>query len=605
MTASSTRPRVQRVGHMPTIWMDYTTGKGVRSDGQAFKALPRERRKRPNLEDKLEAVATEAGATARKVRIMFTGKIPAVNPGGKHWLNLISTNWPSPRGHWLGTPPAGRFQNALTGLEVEVRLASEWFGDTPLNPNEARQAFDLLDHMLMTTFGQKSTAASPRTKGFLPHDLRTTLMMSPTATGRNLWAATLPIRFDPEPISWDIAEEIHATSGQHHIEHLVGSQENHLHDDVIPTVDARARPELDQFSYIDGRFMYASLCTTLGTGPAVRLNRSQAFDLLHSPGGEYARARYEVRFTVPHDWNHIGIFPVKHDNPNDGWYYPNRPGAQAVTWADSSEVFVALRAGWQVEPLQAVRFNESMPSERKHRTNETGPAQRSMTKAKPLDKWAEKLKTTRANVAGDPDVPVSIKQAVGAALRSILINTIGGFASRGRSATVTVTDIKDVPPEYQHSIQVHGDVFSYTEPQQLPESALPFYRPELAAQVWGRGRASVLSRSVNGQQIGALTLPGSSIIGINGDAVYTTEMPQWALPTDRGGADDGNPGRLRLQGYLPGPVKTPRTTEERNQLRLRAQKQGADINVGDTVDQATLPLEFDHTDSHRSAAGAA
>lgn len=597
MTTSSTRPTVQRVGRMPTIWMDYTTGRGVRSDGQSFRALPRERRKQPNLEDKLEAVADEVGSAARKVRIMLTGKIPAVNPGGKHWLNVSPGNWSAPRGHWLGSPPSGRFQHDLTGLEVEVRLASEWFGDSGLKPNESRQAWDVLDQVLMYTFGQKSTARTNRTKGLLPADLRTTLMLSPTATGRNLWAAALPERFNPEPISWDIAEEIHATSGQHHIEHHVGgSEEGGFHDDVIPMIDVRARPELDQFSYIDGRFMYASLCRELGTGPAVRLNRSQAYDLMQSPDGAHVRARYEVRFTVPANWDHIGILPMKHSNPSDGWYYPNRPGAVGVTWADAHEIFVALRAGWHIEPLQAVRFNDQMPSSRKHRTTD-GPAQRTTVKAKPMDLWAQKLRTARENIASDPDLPAGIKQAVGAALRSILINTIGGFASRGRSATVTVDDIKDVPAEYQHSIQVHGDVFTYTQPQQLPDSALPFYRPELAAQVWGRGRATVLS---NPQQVGALSLPGSSIIGINGDAIYTTEMPQWALPVDRGGVDDGTPGKLRLQGYLPGPVKTPRTTEARNQLRAKAQKQGADISLADTVDQATLPLEFDRVDSHRS-----
>lgn len=600
MTTSSTRPPVQRVGRMPTIWIDYTTGRGVRSDGQVFKALPRQRRKHPNLEDKLESVAAEIGATARKVRIMLTGKTPTVSPGGKHWLNVNAANWSSPRRHWLGNPPAGRFQHDLTGLEVEVRLASEWFGDAPLNPSEARQAWDVLDNVLMYTFGKKSTERSNRSGGILPADMRTTLMLTPTATGKNLWAAALPPQFNPEPISWDIADEIHATSGQHHIEHLVGSEGDGLHDDVIPTIDSRARPEIDQFTYIDGRFMYASLCWELGTGPAVRLNRSQAADLLHSPHGEYVRARYEVRFTVPNDWSHIGILPMKHSNPSDGWYYPNRPGAHGVTWADAAEIFVALRAGWHIEPLQAVRFNQAMPPAKKRRANDDVTAQRTTVKAKPMDQWAQKLRTARDNIAGDPDIPEVIKQAIGAALRAILINTIGGFASRGRSATVTVTDIKDVPPEHQHSIQVHGDVFSYIEPQQMPDSALPFYRPELAAQVWGRGRAKVLSAPGKGQQVGALYLPGSSIIGINGDAIYTTEMPEWALPVDRGGADDGMPGKLRLQGYLAGPIKTPRTSDERNQLRLKAQKRGADISLADTVDQATLPLEFDQATSRHT-----
>ncbi|MDO5663131.1 MAG: hypothetical protein Q4G40_10575 [Brachybacterium sp.] len=592
MYENTPRPAVRRVGRMPTVWMDWTTGRGVRSDGQPFKAEPRERRKNPNLADKLDAVAAEVGSAARKVRIMLTGKVPTVPPGGRHWLKTLPDGWSSPRGHWFGNPPTGRFQHNLTGLEVEVRTAAEWFGDTPLTPKQAYDAWETLDAVLMFTFGRRSTQRTDRSKGVLPADMRTTLMLTPAATGMNLWAASLPRSFNPEPISTDIAEELHATSGQHHIEHLVGSDSNRLHEDVRPLVDARARPELEQFTYIDGRFMYASLCRELGTGPAVRLARDKAWDLLQSEGGEYARARYEVRFTVPSGWDHIGIFGMKHSNPEDGWYYPNRPGASGVTWADAAEVFVALRAGWQVDLLQAVKFNERMRSAHK-RTGAEGRAEHKSVKAKPMDLWAQKLRTARENIAGDPDLSPVIKQAVGGALRSILINAIGGFSSRGRSSTITVADIKDVPPEYQHTIQVYRDLFVYTKPGSLPQESRPMYRPELSAQVWGRARAKVLSATVEGQQTGALALPGHSILGINGDAIYTTEMPAWALPQDRGGLDDGRAGRARLKGYLAGPVKTPRTADERNQLRAKAQQAGAEITLADTVDQATFPLEFD------------
>lgn len=582
MSEGSNRPQPWRVSPIPSVFMDYTTGHGVLDTGATFKARISAGRKNPTLTDKLDTVAHIAGPAIPKIRIMLTGKVPPSDRQTRHWLLVQTPGWSAERGHWLGTPPTGRFTHRNTGQEVEVRVASEWFGNTPLSPRQARDAWQYLDAVLSYTFGPS-----------LGEKTRTSLMLSPAATGSNLWAATLPKGLNPEPVTDDIAAELHATSGQHHQDHLVSGPATSAHDDVVPLIDTRVVKELPRFSYVDGRFMYASLCRELGTGPGVRLNRSQAYDLLES--NPYARARYEVRFTVPTDWHHVGIFGIQHQNPADGWYYPNRPGARGITWADASEVFVALKAGWQVEPLQAIVFNQVMDKARKQFHADDYVARRGKTTAKPLDLWASKLMKARENVMHDPEVDEALKKPVGAALRAILIQSIGSFASRGRGATAVAYDPKEIPAEYASTVQQKGKAWTYTIPHRLTGRQLAFYHPEFAAQIWGRGRSKVLHAKVSNEVVGALSLPGSSIIGINGDAIYTTEYPRWALPVEEGGLDDGKTGRLRLQGHLAGPLTPPATRAERDKLRERAQQAGTQVSPENLVDQATFDLEFDTT----------
>lgn len=582
MPEGNFRPQPWQVSPIATAYMDYKSGNGVLDNLSTFRARVSPGRKNPTLTDKLETVAGLFGPTVERIRIILTGQVPPADRQTRHWLLVQTPGWTTERGHWLGTPPTGRFTNKNTGQYIEVRVASEWFGNTSLTPRLARDAWHYLDAVLSYTFGPS-----------LPSGMRTTLMLSPAATGTNLWAATMPSGLNPEPVTDDIAQELHATSGQHHQDHLVSGPATSKHEDVVPLIDTRVVDTIPRFTYIDGRFMYASLCREIGTGPGVRLNRSQAFDLLES--SPYVRARYQVRFQVPEDWHHVGVFGLQHENVADGWYYPNRPGARGITWADAAEVFVAKNAGWSVEPLQAVVFNESMNAARKRFHGDDNVARRATVRAKPLDLWADKLTKARENVARDPDVDEELKKPVGAALRAILIQSIGNFASHGRGSTVVTYDPKDIPAQYADTAERKGEAWTYKKPQHLSPRQAAFYHPEFAVQVWGRGRAKVLQAKVAGHSVGALSLPGSSIIGINGDAVYTTELPSWSLPTGQGGLDDGKAGRLRLQGHLAGPMAPPKTRAERDRLREKAQKAGTQIAPEDLVDQASFDLEFDTT----------
>ncbi|MFP3470861.1 hypothetical protein R0J90_12540, partial [Micrococcus sp. SIMBA_144] len=79
-------------------------------------------------------------------------------------------------------------------------------------------------------------------------------------------------------------------------------------------------------------------------------------------------------------------------------------------------------------------------------------------RARPLDTWKDNLVKARAAVAGDPLMDEIIKTAVSAALRSILINTIGNFAARGRVQTHITFDPKEVPANAP-DVKQHGKAF--------------------------------------------------------------------------------------------------------------------------------------------------
>jgi len=543
------RPVPWTVRPVPTVWVDFTTGTGVTDSGARVTPKLTGRRKRPTLADLLD---TAHNLSAE--RIMLTGKLPVAEVGQPHWLIAETPSWTSP-GHWLSSPPTGRFTHDITGRNLEVRTAAEWFPVEGLTPEQARQAW---------------VATTEAVKGVENMEL----LKSPAATGAQLWARSLPRTLDPEPLPDDVAELLHRTSGQHRIEHLTTGPAACGCGACRPLVDLQETPR-GGFAYVDGRFMYASLCRELGSGPVTRLTATQGQELLETD--PYARARYRVRFSVPPWWDHVGVLPVAHDDVNAGWHYPNVPGASGETWADGVEVKLAYEGGWDIEVLEGLQF----------------------TKGRLLDTWADRLKRARErliNGAGAPsDMDPVVRAAAVAAIRGILIQGIGAFASRGRETTRVVWSARDVPPQATASVVRHGEAFVYRMPsRQTSGQAAALYRPELAAQVWARGRARVLECPAALAQrpgapramVGALQVDPAHLLAINGDAIYTTTVPPWSLPTTTpGGGDDGAVGRMRLQGWLPS-VKLPATAAERNVLRVKAEAAGVEAASDPTPAEA-------------------
>lgn len=515
---------------IPTLWLDYTSGQGVSSDGARVTPKIGGRRKNPNLTDMLDT-AHSYGAK----RIMLTGRVPSLREDVRAWLLVQTPGWKA-SGHRVKEFAVGRFEHILTGHRVDVRMVSEWFGDAALNPAAARQAWDVTESVVQSI------------------NERQHLLYSPSRTGLSLWHASLPRDKErklivPTHVESDIADELHFTSGQQHVEHLVAGPNCDDHPDHLALIDPAKTPKLSTFTYIDGRFMYAAMGRELGVGPGRRLNRAAAYDYLTN--NPYGRAWYEVRFTVPDGWNHIGILGVKHEVASDGWFYPNRPGARHVTWADAAEISVALEAGWLIEPLQAIVFE----------------------KARPMDNFMSAINRAREKLETNEDLPRNLRHVVSGALRALLIQTVGALAGRGGTKTMIVENLTEVPADLSRSAIRHGKLWVYEAPGDKRD--LSNYHPELSVQVWGRARARLLRAPTAGNEIGGvLALPGSSIVGVQGDAVYTTMIPAWSIPTVRGGGDDGKTGRLRIKGTISGAIATPVTIQDRDRLKARTEQAG-------------------------------
>lgn len=533
------RPQIYKYKPKRTVWIDFKTGRGVTDDGTTVRPKIGDRRKNPNLVDILDTAHT-LGAE----RIMLSGAVPEVIPGKSHWLIVPTPGWTSD-GHWFNQPVAGRFTNDVSGAKLEVRTVSEWFGTNDLRPAEARDAWTVT-----------AAALADAVPGAL-------MGLTPAATGTNAWALSLPKTvgserrpLELEPLPADVAAELHATSGQHRIEHLTTGPDRCGCGACLPLFDAEATPKLEVFSYIDGRFMYAALCRELGLGFRGRLNRAGAAELLERD--PYARARFYVRATVPATWSHVGLLAVQHADAADGWHYPNRPGTTFEAWADAAEIKIARDNGWMVEPVEAIEFYKS----------------------RPLDTFAERMTRARSRVDANHDLSGVVRRAAAGALRSIVIQTIGNFAKRFRGRTVAVDSAHKIPEAYVDTAQRYGDAWTYTEPgREHRGNELAIYQPQIAVQVWARSRSRVLwaptaNTSATGERGGVLAMDPGTLLGINGDAIYTTDIPAYALPAGGHGTvpggDDGKVGRLRMKGILEN-VPTPTTQAERNELRVAAE----------------------------------
>lgn len=472
-------PRPARI-----LWLDFTTGRGINPAGRGTTGIAYT----PNLAGVLDLAWREDCD-----RVMLTGKRP---PAG--WLlGGLPSGWVHGAHHLDHETPVGRYTNG-EGRRFEVRRAAEWFGAGDYTPAQAAAGW----HALTTALAE----AVP--------DLRP--LASPGATGREAWLRSRS--FDhgqpitPPQVSAEIAELLRETSGQHRIE-LFAEPAN------------RPDKATDQLWLLDGRLMYAACMRELGAGPATMLDATDAerlFDL-----DPYARARYQVRVTIPAWWEAAGILPLKSgDDARDGWEYPHEAGRTFTTWADAAEVWLAAyQFKWPTTFLAGMMF----------------------TPGRPLDTWAARLlrAVDKAGASADPAAPL-----VRAGVRWMLLHSIGAFHSTGRTET-TITPNPMTRPAGDGwgapSTENYAAVWRRRIP--LDGRAAAMSHPEWSAQVWGRARARVLwaPTAVKGTYAGALTIPGAQLVSIYGDAVMTTRRPEWAAPD----YDDGKPGRLRVKGYLP------------------------------------------------------
>lgn len=408
---------------------------------------------------------------------------------------------------------------------LSVVSAANWLGSGDYSYHTARRVMQRLDREMWDTYASG-------------------LWIKPSTTGLEAWRKTAGDRWPTLPR--EAQELISSTSGQGRFECC-----------TLPTLET-----IGGLYLLDGAMMYAANACAVEMSSEVWHEERPGggwHDSGEYPGGPegflgWTPGRYRVRFRTPADWRHVGLLGVR---AGGQWTWPSEPVASndprwsCDTWADAKEVRLAIAHGWHMEILERLLFVRQGKSW--HR---------------PLRTWASKLMEMhdRLQVAHRPQV-TSDAEWMGehahlyhAAIRNIIIQTIGAFASRARTITRTVgADEWDQIPDdrlAQDTTHVNEDGTVEFAEYELPRGRFAALRhPEFAAAVWADTRVRLLSqrRQVGGEDVqsGALHLPRERVIGFQLDSIFSTADPGW--PTD------GRPGGYRVKQHWSGPMTPPRT----------------------------------------------
>lgn len=467
-------------------FLDWVTGRGITDRGLRF-ATPVAEPAMCQLVEILAAWDLE--------RLYLTGPRPHAGEPERFnaWCHDAPEGW-DVAGHHLARPdtPVLRFVEPDTGRRVEILRAAIWWGSDQADPLVCREAWL-----------QLAGAIDSRWPGAV-------LLATPATTGRELIARTIPPDVVWPTLPDDVAEQIRQTAGQGRIELFSSKLE--------------ALPELVE---LDGRTMYGALCKELPGGVPVRGWGEHAY-------GPYARARMLCRWQVPHNWDHIGLLPVR---DGDRWRWPSTPGERASAWVDAVELHLARSRKWDVEVVEHLVWPPTVRSG-------------------PLDGWAARLlaliERHRAHRA-----PAG--RLVAAALRHVLIDALGALVGRPHVVTrSTHVDVEAALPAGAVDPRLEGSMLVWGE--RTPARWAAMVHPEWSAAVWARCRTRMLEGpSVQGVRTGALHVDPAQLLAIRTDALYLTHDPRWP--------DDGRPGRLVVKRRRPGPLPPPGSVRELLALR--------------------------------------
>lgn len=528
------RPQPRPPKGEPTIWLDWETGRGVDDLGRNVEPVLLGRRtKNPILVDLLETTRR-----AWSTHLVLCGDVPT---GGAWLLPDAATRargadfipgWEA-GDHYLEDPPRGRFTHQETGAKVRISTSREWFaeptGTTPLTPTQSRWLHKMLTAVVARAIERPDWE----------------LMRYPSQTMLNVWKLKAPDSYGMEWLDPDIGALIAATEPQHRLERFTTAGRCGC-GDCLPLV---TNTTLDEgFFYGDGRFMFHGVPKDLGAAPAAMLTGPEAEQLFTA--NPYHPARYRVTFTVPDVWDTLGLLPVKQEQ-GTGWHWPNRPGACHTTWAGAREVLLADEWGWGIQFCEGIK----------------------LTKANCLNPLINAVSAMIRSVddirSNDKPLPAEAADRLKRAIRAMFRIGIGAMSRRERLTTHWAASFDEIPDNAVDKVDPvdgGGGGFIYRTRSLLRPRDRDTWHPEIAAEVWSAARVLVLSTPTalkdNGRarKMGALEIPPSELLGITGDAIYTSSLQRWMLPTQyRGGGDDGRDGRIRIKGWLPGPLDTPAT----------------------------------------------
>lgn len=276
-----------------------------------------------------------------------------------------------------------------------------------------------------------------------------------------------------------------------------------------------------QVTEIDARAAYLSMMARAPAGPTRRVEPGSVVpDLMYETGW------YHVAAHPPEGWPTFspGILPAKIEG-RTSW-----PTAGRVeSWCTGHELALAERYGWHPQILGGWYWPE---------------ARRSGS----LDRLHRRL----VAIHGLTDYAVQTpgQAAASRMARTVAVHLIGSLFSAARHTNrVGTLDELQASESAVNARQLTGTRWRWTERRNgwadTVAGRAAHWRPEIAANVWGYGRARLLDAPTArlGERAGALHVgEDARLIGVHTDALYVAgDVPEWL--------DDGRPGRYRAKHW--------------------------------------------------------
>lgn len=426
---------------------------------------------RETIEDTLTKIASHAHRNyhTNNVELYFVSGVLVTSRPERSYFESV-TSWQIDDMKW----GALKVEYTLRDYKISVYGTGKWYGEC-LDMEAMYKAHSLLQEDLRLAFRGNKNAG-----------MEFCLLPTPTMSGKELIAISLPFNKEYATIDKETADFIHRNYGQARIEHFAPKQE-------------------EPFTLYcpDGMWMYASCISNLPIGEYER-DSIDKFEK-HIPGF------YHCNVTVPSNWQHIGLL-ASDKKVSDLWEYPNTGTFQS--WTTYKELELALENGWHIEILERILWRDTDKL------------------TDPLATWRKNLVALRTKYSVKSDI---IHRLIKGAIRNILLHTVGSFHATEYKIE-HFTPIKDLPlPDCKKEImKATSKGMQWIEYKPLSGDRLLFSHPEWSAMAWGMARWRLAKF--------ALRLPFESIVSMSTDCVYTSVNPEWIEQENT-----GKPGSFRLK----------------------------------------------------------
>lgn len=513
----ATEPTETERKQFGTIFADIREGKGITESGIRF-SFP--------ANCSLSEFISHTAETGPVNRVYICGERPGSGPEAYiNWLmdsGMMERYTTSKIGHYFDFKKpdmsVARYQARAGRGSLDIRRMNAWLGDDR-DSNDTR----------LYTIEDARAALLLVTKVLRQHfPLFRNLSGTPSTTFKHLWTQGNHVakkQFPPLPD--EIRALIRQNAGQGRIEYF----------------SCNCKGRIPGLFYYDGIFMYAALTGELPTEVATHDYENQY--------AGYTPARYRIKYRVPENWQHVGLFMTKRAGADwrdkDGWWYPGagEKGQEFETWVDGAELHLALNLPdglprWDITILERILFKPWKES----RVN------------KPLETITKKMIEIRAQFEADKRQDTKharIYDLARGACRNILLHGIGSFNRENKVKTYLLLPGEQPPValtrKAEYSILDDG-----RQMVNIPEESEPdeMMHPEFAAAVWARCRARVTKA--------ALSIPYDELITIRTDAIAVKSRQE---PLEKG----EKPGQFRRKWAVEKTIAAPASHEKFDELQ--------------------------------------